>query len=120
MNQLIKNELDNLKVAIVPDYGYDSLEIHFPIGVRTPDKLSFEVGKYYQIELADRLLDPNDETLTLRTQWNNGRIPIDKVLNVEVREIMGKMIRVSGTGANRILPWSGWLPISLVTIKQLL
>ena len=120
MNQLIKNELDKVNVALIPAYNEDTLTLLIPKGSREVDKIKFEKGKYYTIEIADRLLRSDDELLNLHIQWNNGIVPKDKYMNIEVIDIMGNMVKVTGTGHGTINAWTGWLPINSVEICKLL
>lgn len=120
MNPLIENELKSTKVANVPNYETTTKEIVIFKGTKNMNNISFEVGKCYQIVLNSRLTDPDDVSITLHSQWNNNVVPKDEVMNVEILEIMGDMIRVHGTGIGSMSSWAGWLPISNVKISKLL
>lgn len=116
INPLIEKELNEIKVANVPEI--DSYEFVISKGTRSVSEIVFEKGKYYCIELKDYIIHPY-EGFNLHVQWNNNIPPKDIVMNVEVLDIMGKMIKVTGTGSSGIV-WTGWLPISSITILNIL
>ena len=118
MNELIKKELQNIHVAELPDYDDSTLQLKIPRGTRDADRIQFEKGKYYKIELANYIVHPY-EGFNLHVQWNHNIIPKDTIMNVEVLDIMGKMIKVTGCGDSNV-PWTGWLPIISVKLLTLL
>lgn len=119
MNILIDKELKNTKICKLPQYCDDTNHIIIEKGVRDKDSIELEVGKYYQIQLKDYIVNPPDN-FTLHVQWNNNIIPEDNLLNVEVKQLMGKMIKVSGTGVNVKCIWTGWLPEESFIIEKVL
>ena len=123
MRDLIRQELKNVKVALIPDM--ESIGNSFVIkkGKIRSDlsqaEESLQEKKFYTIELADYILHPYDN-FNLHIQWNNGIAPKDKILNVEVVKILGNMIKVSGCGTYSSNIWTGWLPISSIKIVKTL
>ena len=114
MNVLIKKELDKVKVANVQESG----NTIYVKGTKLLNQIQFEKNKYYRIELKDYLVHPY-EGFNLHIQWNNNIAPKDCIMNIEVIDTMGKMIKVTGCGESGIV-WTGWLPISSVSILDLL
>lgn len=118
MNKLIEQELNKCAVAIIPKYN-NELVLNIPKGTKSVTEIQFELHRFYQIELENILLNPPDNFI-FHIQWNNNILPTDKVMNVEVTEIMGKMIKVNGSGVTSFSVWNGWLPKDLVRIISLL
>ena len=119
MNKLIQQELNNCNVAIIPKFDDSITTLYIERGIRKITEIQFEVGKYYQIELEDILIHPTDNFI-LHSQWNNNVVPKNYIMNVEIIEIMGKMIKVRGTSIPSYSTWVGWLPKDLIHIKNLL
>ena len=119
MNQLILKELNNCNVAILPDSFENCDQLTIPKGVRDVSKMHFEIGKYYKIHMQDYIVHPYED-FTLHSQWNNNVIPKDADMNIQVLEIMGKLMKVNGMCVPSFTPWSGWLPINSVDIVGLL
>ena len=117
MNKFILDELNKCSTAIVNFSECDTI-IHIPKGIRDSNKLEFSVGNYYSIQLKDYLIHPSDNFI-FHIQWNNGNIPKDSIMNVQILEIMGKMIKVYGSGESNTV-WQGWLPIDSVDILNIL
>lgn len=119
MNKLIEKELNNCKIANLPAFNENTTNLTISKGIRNISDVKFEKGRYYRIQLADYLIHPNDN-LILHTQWNKGIIPKDKIMNVQILEVMGnKMIKILGTGSSNSM-WEGWLPVDSVDILNIL
>lgn len=119
MNTLIDKELRNTNICRLPDYCDDTLTISISRGSRNSKDATLGINHYYQIKLKNYVIDPQDN-LDLHVQWNNNVIPKDDLMNVEVLQIMGKMVRVSGTGVNSSSTWTGWLPQESFTIEKVI
>ena len=124
MNKIIKQQLSSCKVANIPEFTDDTTEL-FILKNSTAAVNSYHLNKYFQIEIADYILYPSPE-FTLAANWNNGSNPPSKIMNVEVINIQGKMVQVSGVSFDPTNPaaapyfWQGWLPQKgLKIIKQL-
>ena len=119
MNKLIEKELNNCKIANLPAFNENTTDLTIFKGIRNISDVKFEKDRYYRIQLADYLIHPNDNFI-LHIQWNNGIIPKDKIMNVQILEVMGnKMIKVLGTGFSNSM-WEGWLPVDSVDILNIL
>ena len=124
MNPLIKSQLEKLNSEEILSRAEDSNLITI-----TKGELKLSQGlcedKCYLISVEDYILNPPDG-FTLHTNWNNNRIPKDKVMKIDVLKKMGKMIRVNAigfdlkNGVDTSNMWEGWLPEkSIKIIEQL-
>lgn len=109
MNKIIQNELKKCKVANIPFFDDNTTEIIIQKGGKAVVKDDIILNHYYKIEVEDYIIKPYDG-FTLHDNWNNGIIPKDKIMNCEVIQIMGKMIKVEAVGADTSNTWTGWLP----------
>ena len=119
MNELIKKELQNCKVALIPNLDDDATLLLIPKGTRNCTEIVFEKGKFYKVRFANYIVHPY-EGFNLHIQWNNNIPPKEDIMNVEVLEIMGKMIKLNCTGCEHNSVWVGWVPISSVTILNII
>ena len=121
MNKIVKQQLSSCKVADIPEFDDNTTHIFIPKANKSSLVLEFHIHSYYIIEIADYVLNPSPE-FTLATNWNKGTIPPNKYMKVEVSQITGKMIKVTGiaydVSTQRDLPivWEGWLPASSTKI----
>lgn len=116
MNEIIKEQLNNCKVAKVPSFDDGTTTISIPIGVREIEhEIDLAIDACYLIKVDDYIIKPY-KGFTLHDNWNNGVIPTDIEMKVAITNIMGKMIRVDAVGNNDGLPWSGWLPKKSIKI----
>ena len=118
MNKFIKTQIDKIKVADVPDYKEEDGKIIFKRkSLQTSTGLI--QGTSYRVELKDYIIHPY-EGFTLHTNWNNDIIPTDNEMNIEVTQLMGKMVKFRGVGIHDGKFWTGWVPISAITIIAVL
>lgn len=119
MNSVIKRELEKIH-APLPEYDDNTIEIHIPQKQVTNEPL-FEVGKSYQVQLADYILNepPN---FTLSSNWNKGVVPKSQFMLMQVRELTGKMLKVYARGYDvntdaclEDMYYDFWLPLGGVT-----
>ena len=110
MSKALFNELKKIE-DIVPEYDETSTEILIP---KTDSMLK---GAYYLIEVEEYIIHPY-EGFDLHDNWNNGIVPTDKQMNIEVIDIMGKMIKVFANGLNDKKVWEGWLPRKSIHILE--
>ena len=124
MNKVVKEQLGKCKVAEIPAFDDTTTHIFIPkVGANIINQ--YHVGKYYLIEIEDYILNPSAE-FTLAANWNKGTNPPAKYMNVEIVQVSGKMIKVSGVSFDPNNPvalpthWEGWLPQKgLKILKQL-
>jgi len=114
MNNLIKKQLSKCRIAQIPQYDDDTIEIYIPKSVDISGA-EVELHNCYLIELENYIVNP-PETFNLHENWNNNIKPTVKCYKCEIIQIMGKMIRINGIGydyENKIdldCVWTGWLP----------
>jgi hypothetical protein len=114
MNELIKQQLKNCKVANIPQF--DDNEIKILINKGTTLSVSpYQVHNFYLIELENYIINP-PQTFTLAENWNGGRVPKHKHYKCEIAQVMGKMVKIIGCGYNIENDtdyndvWEGWVP----------
>lgn len=117
MDKIIKEQLNKCKVANIPFFDDNTTEIIIQRGDNAIIKDDLILNHYYKIEVEDYIIKPYDG-FNLASNWNNGVVPKDKVMNCEITQIMGKMIRVEAVGVNTNNSWSGWLPRKSIHILE--
>lgn len=117
MNNIILNQLKKCKVANIPFFDESTAEIFIQKGGKAVIKDDLIVNHYYKIEVDDYIIKPYDG-FTLHDNWNHGVIPKDKIMNCEITQIMGKMIKVEAVGIDTNNSWSGWLPRKSIHIIE--
>ena len=122
VNPLIKTQLDKIRTVKVPPYEDNTTHITIPM--RTPnDPIILEEDKCYIVQVEDYILNPPDG-FTLHTNWNQNKIPKHKIMKIDVRKVMGKMIKVNSIGYDIINKvnindvWEGWLPEKSITVIE--
>ena len=122
MNPLIKKQLENCKVANIPDF--DDNTTHITISKGSVVNVSqYQIGKYYLVELADYVVNPPDGS-TLASNWNKGSVPRYKYYKCEITKLVGKMICILGCGYDAVNYkdtndlWEGWIPQEGIKILQ--
>lgn len=118
MNKFIKDQLSKVRYASVPEFNDSTTELLIPKGEVKPEA-EFVVNNYYLVEFEDYILYPF-EGFTLHENWNNGKAPVDKRMNIEVLQIMGKMIKIHGVGETTHNMWEGWIPKKSMKILKTL
>lgn len=116
MNELIKEQLNNVQIAKLPEFDDDTLKIFIPKYDEAQEN-DVLLGYCYLIELEDYVIhEPSN--FTLSANWNNGSKPTDNKMSVEVKKIMGKMTYVNGVGINDNKVWEGWLPKASIKVIE--
>lgn len=108
MNKIIKKQLEKVRFAGLPPYDDTTTTIIITKrGMQQEDVV--EIGKYFQISIENYIINepPN---FTLSSNWNGGTKPTDVSMNVEITNVLGKMVKVKGVGVNDGKNWEGWLP----------
>lgn len=119
MNKIIKEQLSKIEVADMSNYTDNNYS--FIIPKSNIDR--FEEDKCYLIELNDVLIKDNKDSL-LQINWNNNTYPENKYLKIDVSKVLGKMIKVNSIAydyenhKDLTAVWSGWLPIELIKIIE--
>lgn len=114
LNPILKEQLSKVKVAHIPDYDDNTLELHIPCGSDVK-VTSYQLNRYYIVELSDYILNPPPD-FSLASNWNHGSIPTSKYYFAEITQIVGRMIKITGCGydiktrtrTNDV--WEGWVP----------
>lgn len=109
MYKIIEEQLKKCKVAEIPSYDDNTTEIIILKSNGTKIKDDLLLDHYYKIEVEDYIIKPYDG-FNLASNWNGGIIPKDKIMNCEIVQIMGKMVKVNAVGSDNNNFWSGWLP----------
>jgi hypothetical protein len=117
MFKIIKDQLNKCKVANIPLYDEGTTEILIPKGGKAVIKDDLILNKCYKIAVEDYIVKPY-EGFTLHDNWNKGIAPKDKIMNCEIVQIMGKMIKVEAVGVDTNNTWSGWLPRKAMHILE--
>lgn len=116
MNPFIKKELDKCLVAKPTQLFEDTFYVSKIINPTNSNDL--EQHHFYMIEVADYIVNPY-EGFTLHDNWNDGIKPTTKDMQVEVLQLMGKMVKVNALCSDGLI-WSGWLPRKSITIKRVI
>ncbi len=111
MNKIIENQLSQVKIANI-EYG-DQGVIYIPKTVKS--NYNLKVGEIHVIEINDEILNPPESSL-LVSNWNSGKIPKYKKYQVEILDIVHRMVKINGVAIiDNCLEYSenfyGWLPI---------
>ena len=122
MNKVVKEQLGKCKVAEISAFDDNTTHIFIP-KKSSKDINAYHLHKYYVIEIEDYILNPPSD-FTLAANWNKGTNPPSKYMNVEIINIQGKMVQVSGVSYNPMNPvampmhWEGWIPQKGLRIVQ--
>lgn len=117
MNQIIKKQLEKVKVADLSNYNEETRTFSIPKYNRT----RIIEGNSYIIKLDPALVKPNPGD-TFHVNWNKGVLPLSDCMIVEVGKVNGKMIYVFGlnydleSDTTTTGVWTGWLPIEMISI----
>lgn len=119
MKDIIRHQLNSLRIASIPEFNEDSTEIV----IKKLSNIPLLEHHCYLIKLEDNLLAPNNNS-ALTINWNGGSIPTHKYYKVDVIKIMAQMIKINGLAfdydskkdINEI--WSGWLPLNGIELLE--
>ena len=119
MDEIISKQLKKCKVANVPNFDAETTTLR----ISKYEELSSQIlpGHYYLVELEDYILHP-PEGFSLHQNWNNNIVPQSKYYKCECLQVMGKMIKIEGSGYDWELQedlhtsWNGWVPTKSVRI----
>lgn len=108
MNKFTYRELE--KVQHLISTNWDNNTTHIIINPNlNRDRSEIGVGETFTIRVENYIINqpPN---FTLSEDWNNGTIPPEEILDIEVIQTMGKMTKVKAIGKCTKIYWEGWLP----------
>lgn len=110
MNKFIKAQLNKCKIANIPEFDDNTVELLISTNYNINTvKSDWEQGSECDIEVEDYIIHPYPG-FTLHDNWNGGIIPTDKQMHILILNNMGKMIKVQAKGINNNKLWEGWLP----------
>ena len=119
MSYYAKDLMEKVKTVEVPDLTDTN---HIIIKKRLPTTTDLiRLDRSYLIEIVTQCL-PADNASLLKDNWNNGSMPRYQHMKVTIDNIVGKMVKVSGTAfdisTNTDIAdaWSGWLPESAIKV----
>ena len=107
VNKIIEQQLKKLEYADISNFDAATNTYIIPKKV----DIKIEEDKCYLIQLLPTLF----KNEVLKTNWNAGSMPVYNYMKVDVSKIIGKMIKVVGTGYDIETQtdissfWSGWL-----------
>ena len=113
MNKELIDELNKCKLANIPDFDSEDLELIIP----KYNNIDLLPNLYYNIKVEDYIIN-EPETFTLSSNWNRGTRPPEELLSIKVEEIQGKMIKVDAIGKSTNKVWNGWLPRKAITVLE--
>jgi len=101
MNELIKQQLDKVKLAKLPEYDDLTTSMFIPRGQRLVSVSSnnLQVGNIVVIKLENYIVNP-PEGFTLADNWNSGISPKSFYLKGRIQQIIGKMVNFEANGFN--------------------
>lgn len=108
MNKFTLRELEKVR-DLIPTY-WDENTTHLVIpGEGVIPENPIKIGDKFTIRIENYIINqpPN---FTLAENWNGGTVPPEEVLDIEVMQFIGKMMRVKAIGKCTRIPWEGWLP----------
>lgn len=123
MKDIILNQFKKVKKAVLPENYEDLLEIEIKKSTAISSE-DIRIGKYYLVKFEDYIVKPFDG-FTLHANWNNNIPPKDIYMNCEILDIMGKMVKLHGSGMTADNKdtgniWTGWVPKkSMQILKEL-
>lgn len=117
MNKYIKQGLEKTKVAVIPPYDDNTTNLLIVKGQRVQKEI-FAPYSCYKVHISESLVKPCDWYNTIHNNWNEGIAPDDTFLNIEVQQVMGKMVKVKSSGVNSHSFWEGWLPKGNIDIIE--
>lgn len=117
-NKIIEEQLKKVEYADLSNFDAEKNIYIIPKRV----DIKVEVDKCYLIQILPELF--NDSAL--KVNWNNGSIPKHTYMKIDVSKILGKTLKVVGTGFDITMQkdisdfWSGYLPLKYIkVIKKL-
>lgn len=116
MNKFIKEQLLKINLPMTAWNDDTKKIIISKQSAKVKQQSDFEVGKIYNIEVENYILNP-PPTFTLAANWNGGTNPPEKEMAAEVLQIAGKMLKFNCKGKITGETWVGWLPRKSITMR---
>lgn len=107
MNNILKQQLDKVQVADLSNFDAATNTYFIP----QKKSINVKIDKCYII----KLLPTTFSDLTLKINWNQGKLPPASCIKAEITNQMGKMIKVTSIDYNPETKacgsafWNGWL-----------
>lgn len=123
MNPLIEIQLNKLRDNFDIQYEDGTTQLNIPRKSSDSSVSELVIDCCYLISVEDYILYP-PEGFTLHSNWNSNKIPVDKIMKIDVLNRMGKMIKVNSIGydmknhKNTGNVWIGWLPEESIKIIE--
>jgi len=114
MNKFILEQLQKTKI-VLPNYNDKTTQLLIRKSNGNTNSNDLEIGHCYSLYLEDYIIHEPDN-FTLSTNWNNGTKPVENKVNAQVRQTMGKMVKIYTQGIESKSIWEGWVPRKAITI----
>lgn len=107
INKFTLKELNKVG-DLLPDNWQDELNFTI-VNKKNVSKNSIELGNNLTIKVENYIINqpPN---FFLSEQWNNNTVPPEEILDIEIIQILEKMVKVKAVGKCTKISWEGWLP----------
>lgn len=116
MNKFIKKQLDKCRIPL-PYYDENTTHLIISKNENLKKLEELEIGHFYQIELADYVVN-EPPTFTLSSNWNNGTKPPEHSMTIEIVQMIGKMIKINGVGNKTNIAWEGFVPKKSIKVVK--
>lgn len=114
MSKIIQEELQKVEYANLSNFNAQTNTYIIP----KRSDLKLEMDNCYLIHLKPAAFTNE----VVKTNWNNGSVPSQEYMKVDVSKVAGKMAKVVGVGYDNTTQqdlgyfWSGWLSIQDIEI----
>lgn len=108
VNKFTYKELERIENLLPTDWKNN---LHFIIKYKNAvaNTKSIELGNRLTIKVENYIINQPDN-FSLSENWNKGTVPPEELLEVEIIQILGKMVKVNAVGKYTRIEWEGWLP----------
>ena len=107
INKFTIYELNKINDLLPEDW---QTSLHFIINPKdTSTNTHLEVGNKFTIQIENYIIN-QPSNFSLSEKWNNNTVPPEEILDIEIIQIWGNMIKVKSIGKCTRIFWVGWLP----------
>lgn len=106
MNKFVKRELEKVS-DLLP--AWDETTTHLVIENENVAPMLYNVGDKFTIRVENYIIN-QPVNFSLAENWNGGTVPPEEILDVEIVQLLGKMLKVKAIGKCTHIAWEGWLP----------